>query len=192
MTRPSPRERKERSRGTSSRNKHHRYEEWVKIRLKIRLADIRRKTRAKAISDFVRRVMPDRATSNRALPSPDSELAKQVIVPKVEARTPLKKTRPLSPLPSTSREILYETPKQGYDDGVTEEEQTEEGNVRTVASPRNLLDTQYCSVTRLGEYWLATSWPTAWVKVLRLCFPMNNDTDLFEVAVTLVVIVKYS
>ena len=50
----------------------------------------------------------------------------------------------------------------------------------------------YCSVTRLGEDWLATSWPTAWVRVLRLCFPMNNDTDLFEVAVTLVVIVKYS
>jgi len=50
----------------------------------------------------------------------------------------------------------------------------------------------YCSVTRLGEDWLATSWPTAWAKVLRLCFPMNNDTDLFEADVTLVVIVKCS
>jgi len=49
-----------------------------------------------------------------------------------------------------------------------------------------------CGVTRLGEDWLATSWPAAWVKVLRLCFPMNNDTDLFEAAVTLVVIVKSS
>jgi len=52
--------------------------------------------------------------------------------------------------------------------------------------------TRVCGVTRLGEVWLATSWPTAWVKVLRLCFPMNNDTDLFEAAVTLVVVVKYS
>jgi len=49
-----------------------------------------------------------------------------------------------------------------------------------------------CGVTRLGEDWLATSWPTAWVKVLRLSFTMNNDTDLFEAAVTLVVIVKSS
>ena len=49
-----------------------------------------------------------------------------------------------------------------------------------------------CGVTRLGEDWLATSWPTAWVKVLRLCFPMINDADLLEAAVTLVVIVKSS
>ena len=52
--------------------------------------------------------------------------------------------------------------------------------------------TKVCGVTRLGEDWLATSWPRACVKVFRLCFPMNNDTDLFEAAVTLVVIVKYS
>ena len=43
---------------------------------------------------------------------------------------------------------------------------------------------------RLGEDCLATSWPTAWFKVLRLCFPMTNDADLLEAAVTLVVIVK--
>jgi len=49
-----------------------------------------------------------------------------------------------------------------------------------------------CGVTRLGEDWLATSWPTAWVKVLRLCFPMTNESDLLEVAVTLVVTVKCS
>ena len=49
-----------------------------------------------------------------------------------------------------------------------------------------------CGVTRLGEDWLATSWPTAWVKVLRLCFPMNNNTDLFEAAVTSAVTVKSS
>jgi len=47
-----------------------------------------------------------------------------------------------------------------------------------------------CGVTRLGEDWLTTSWPKAWVKVLRLCFPMNNDTDFYQAAVTLVVIVK--
>ena len=40
-----------------------------------------------------------------------------------------------------------------------------------------------CGVTRLGEDWLATSWPTACVKVLRLCFPMTNDADLLEAAV---------
>jgi len=73
--------------------------------------------------------MPD-----RALPYPEPELSeKQLIVPRVEAKTP--KTRPPYPLPSTSREILYETPKQGYDD-VTEEVQTEEEETDgTVASP---------------------------------------------------------
>jgi len=49
-----------------------------------------------------------------------------------------------------------------------------------------------CGVTRLGEDWLATNWPTAWVKVLRFCFPMTNDADLLEAAVTLVVAVKSS
>jgi len=59
---------------------------------KIREADIRRKTQTKAISDFLRGVMPDTANSNRE-PSPSSEpeIAKQLIVPKVEAKTPLQK-----------------------------------------------------------------------------------------------------
>ena len=33
---------------------------------------------------------------------------------------------------------------------------------------------------------------TTWVKVLRLCFPMTNDADLLEAAVTLVDTVKSS
>jgi len=64
--RPSPHERKKRSSG-SKRTKHHPYEERVKMRSKIREADIRRKTRTKAISDFLGREMPD--TSNRVLTS---------------------------------------------------------------------------------------------------------------------------
>jgi len=62
--------------------------------------------------------------------------------------------RPPSPLPSTSREIVYETPKHGFIPGIddddndgTEEEQTEEENVGTVGGPprgsRRFLDTQY-------------------------------------------------
>jgi len=38
---------------------HHPYEEWVKMRHKIRKAEMRRKTRTKSISDFLRRVMPE-------------------------------------------------------------------------------------------------------------------------------------
>jgi len=49
-----------------------------------------------------------------------------------------------------------------------------------------------CGVTRLGKDWLATSWPTAWLKVLKLCFPMTNEADLLEAAVTLVITVKCS
>jgi len=107
---------------------------YVKKRHKIREADNKRKTRTKAISDFLRRVIPD-----RALPSTETVLSeKQLIVPKIESKTP--KTRPHSPLPSTSRETL----KQGYDyDDVSEEE---EGNVVRVASPpRRFLDTQFAS-----------------------------------------------
>ena len=76
-------------RGRSSLNKHrrkkqHPYEEWVKIRHKFREADIRRKTRTNAIYNFPRRVMPD-----RELPTPtEPELPKQLIVPKVEVKTP--------------------------------------------------------------------------------------------------------
>jgi len=53
------------------RTKHHPYEEWFKMRHKIHEVDIRRKTRAKAISHFLRRVMPDRALPS---PSPEPEL----------------------------------------------------------------------------------------------------------------------
>ena len=55
------------------------------MRHKIRAADIRRKTRTKASSDFLRRVMFD-----RELPasSTKSDLPKQLIVPEVEAKTP--------------------------------------------------------------------------------------------------------
>ena len=78
--------------------------------------------------------MPD--TSNRELPSPEPELAKQLIVPNVEAKT--QRRDPPSPIPSTE----MGTPKEGYDDDdVTEEE---EENVGTVATPpRRFLDTQY-------------------------------------------------
>jgi len=51
----SPRERKKRSGGSSSRlkkQKGHSYEEWIKKRHKIRGVSIRRKTQTKAISDF--------------------------------------------------------------------------------------------------------------------------------------------
>ena len=118
------------------------------MRHKNRDAGIRRKMQTKLISEFLRQVMPDTANFNRTLHSPVPELAKQFIVPKVELSMPLqkkiKKTRP-SPILSTSKELFYETPKQGFipgigdddDDDVTEEKvaQTEEENVGTVARP---------------------------------------------------------
>jgi len=66
----------------------------------------------KAISYFLRPVMTDTATpnSNRALPSPEPELAKQLKVRTVEARTPLqkkiKKTRPLTNSFDIERDII--------------------------------------------------------------------------------------
>jgi len=97
--------------------------------------------------------MPD--TANReALPtSSEPELP----VPKGEAA---KKPRrgPPSPIPSTSKEIVYETPKQGFhipdddDDDDVEDEgaQTEGENVVTAASPRRFSDTQY-GIRKDGE-----------------------------------------
>ena len=79
------------------------------MRHKTREAVIRRKNRTKAISDFLRQVMPD-----RALPSPSPrDLSCERL--NVVAKTP----PPPSPIPST------ETPKQGYND-VTEEGEEEE------------------------------------------------------------------
>jgi len=63
----------------------------MKMRHKNLKVDIRRKTQTKAISDFLRRLMPDTATSNcnkevhSYSPSPEPELAKELIIPKVEA-----------------------------------------------------------------------------------------------------------
>jgi len=65
-SRPTPRERKKK------RTKHHPLQAWVKLRHKIREADIRQKTRTEAISDFLRRVMPD-----MELPSTEPELSKK-------------------------------------------------------------------------------------------------------------------
>jgi len=48
---------------------------------------MRRKTRTNAISDFLGQVMPDMELSASST-EPESELAKQSIVPKVEAKTP--------------------------------------------------------------------------------------------------------
>jgi len=89
---------------------------------------------------------------------PELELPKQLIVPEVESKTP--RPSPPSPIPYTTKEIVYENPKQGYgvdddDDDVTEEEEEEE-NVGTVAcaprsSSRRFLDTQY-GIPKDGEH----------------------------------------
>ena len=113
-------------------------------------------------------------TSNMVTSSPSTEpgLAKQLIIPNVEAKTP-KTRRRTSPskIPSTSREIVYDTSKQIFipgigdddDDSVTEEQaQTYgriEGNVGNVASTyrRKLFnDTQYgirkdCELLMIGD-----------------------------------------
>ena len=95
----------------------------------IRDADIKRKTQTKGVSDFLRRVMPEKANSNRALACPGPELSKELIVPKVQVSTPLlkiiKKTRSPSPIPPTSKEILCETPKQGSIPGIGDNDVTE-------------------------------------------------------------------
>jgi len=66
---------------------------------KMREADIRRKTRTKATSNFLRRVMPDRELSTPNEPG----VPKELIVPKVEVKTPaptflrhLERWRPLN------------------------------------------------------------------------------------------------
>ena len=74
--------------------KLHRNEGWVKIHLTIREADFRRKTLKKAICDLLRRVMPEKKTSNsNRAPFNSSEpvLAKYLLVPKFQTKTPLKK-----------------------------------------------------------------------------------------------------
>jgi len=65
----SPRERKKKL-----RDRHHSFEKWIKMRHKFREADIRRKTQKQAISNFLRRVMPDTTTTtpNMVPPHPAS------------------------------------------------------------------------------------------------------------------------
>ena len=102
--------------------------------------------------------MPDRANSNREMPSsPEPELPKQLIVPKFEAKT--SRRGPLSPEPSTSKEM--ESSKQGYDVDVDVTEEEEE-NVGTLASlpksNRRFLDTQY-GMRKDGEQLMRVDYP---------------------------------
>ena len=81
--------------------------------------------------------MPYMSTTKRLLsPTLEHELAKHLIVPKGEAAKTLKtrRRRSPSPIPSTSWEMVYETPKQGFipriefdvnDDSVKKEEEDE-------------------------------------------------------------------
>jgi len=81
--------------------------------------------------------MPD-----RELPSPtEPELPKQLIVPKVEEKTP-----PTSPI------ALTETPKQGYDDATEEKEET------IASPPRRFLDIKY-GIRREGEQMMFSDSP---------------------------------
>jgi len=116
----SSRQRKKLSRGTRFKKQNTICMKiWLRFVISFVRPIIRGKTQAKLISDILRRVIPDTATptSNRA-PSYSSEqqLAKDLIVPKVEAKTfpqkKRKKSRPPSTIPSTSKEIACETPKQ--------------------------------------------------------------------------------
>jgi len=48
------------------KKKHHPYQEWFKMLHNIRETDIRWKTRTKATSDFLRRVMPPPLSLNQS------------------------------------------------------------------------------------------------------------------------------
>ena len=119
------------------------------MRHKFREADIRRKTRTKAISDFLRRVMTDRKLPS----STEIELSeKLLIVPKVGS----KKQRREFPSPLTSTEMV--THKQGYDgdDDTVEGEEEKFGSV--ASSPRRCLNTQY-GIHRDGEQLMSGETP---------------------------------
>jgi len=102
-----------------------------------------------------------RPNSKRELQSSEPELPKHLTVPKVEAKTP--RRRPPSPVPSTSKEIVYDTSKQGFIPGddeydVTEEEaETEEEEACPLRSnSRSFLGTQY-GIRKDGEQLIGNS-----------------------------------
>jgi hypothetical protein len=76
------------------RLKRNSYDEWVKLRHKLREADIRGKSRTKAISEFLRQVMPTPTEP------PAQQQQQQLAVPRVEVET----SPPPTP-PPTSAEI---------------------------------------------------------------------------------------
>ena len=114
------------------------------MRHMIREADIRRKTRTKATTDFLRREMPYRELPSSTEPEP--ELPKQLIIHKGEA----KKQRS-SPLHSTE----IETSKRGYDDDVTEGLRRKK---KKTLVPRHFLDTQ-CAIREDGEQLMISDSP---------------------------------
>ena len=107
---------------SSRRKKQHPFDEWIKMSHKFRDTDISPKTRTKAISDFLRRVMLDRAPPNFKLeltsPFLEPELSEKQL--KVEAKT----QRTPSPIPSASPEIVYDDVRKG---GQTEKDASPRG-----------------------------------------------------------------
>jgi len=95
---------------------------------KFREADISRKKQTKSKSDFLRRLLPDAppTTYNRVC-STESELAKQSILPNIEAPKTREARRGL---PSCSREIVYETSKQVFIPEIGDDDNDDDDSVK--------------------------------------------------------------
>jgi len=88
------------------------YDKWFKVRGKLNEEDIERKNQIKTVADFLKHVLPtspssDTQTKDGPPVKPESSLPPRAIPTK--RRRLAYETTP-GPIPSTSRDVVYETP----------------------------------------------------------------------------------
>jgi len=110
-----------------NKKSQHPYDKWVKMRHKMQETDISRKTLIQKIADFLQKVLPSNTPVGTVTTTVDPKIEKLDFTthpsPSIQTETDSVWASPSS-LPSTSRVIIYETPRRSLD---TEEEEEEEG-----------------------------------------------------------------
>ena len=96
----------------------------------MREADVNRKSLIQTIADFVQKILPSKTLLSRGTPKselPDfSARLSKYVSPSIQTETDIVTASPS--LPSTSHEIIYETPKISLDAGEIQEEEKDVGN----------------------------------------------------------------
>jgi len=95
-------------RGRRRRTNQHPHTEWIKLRTKHRVAELRRNARTNKIADYMKQILP--AATNTQTPTPDIEMPSLKAKSRRGTQTGITSASVTDIRPS--KEIIYETPKR--------------------------------------------------------------------------------